>query len=1255
MYPASRNSACPCGSGNRLKHCCGAASRGGNFGPGLGDIMASALARQKAMDLAGAEALYRQALSIRPDEPDCLHMLGVICLQTGRNDEAFEVVYRALSLTEWRIDAMRHNMGFILARFLAAADADATRHLQKQYLEYCRQRDASRVDCDPLVSIVIPSYNHARWIQKALESVYSQTYRRLEVIVIDDGSTDNSVELIRHSLATCPFPNRFIARENRGAPVTINEGVALATGEYINILNSDDWFPDDRIATMVEGVARRDEEWGFGGVSFVNATDKTISPAENRRVLEFSMRMEQRSKREEPLGVSLMNFNFMISTGNLFVRKSFLDALGGFRDYRYNHDWDFCLRATLESEPVFVHRNVYVYRLHESNTIGESAAGQGSSIEFGRIFSDYFVVATKDQAPRNKFAPTAQVWGTRFFEWVMRDGKAELAPPRVLQQMADIVLNGAQWNSSAAILDHQGEETENLIEAEKSELPDGFDSDIYLKLNPDVAAAGVDPTTHYLEHGRDEGRRYGFAAIDLCGGEGFKSGLETILVVSHEASRTGAPILSLNLVQALVERYNVVALLLGGGPLSDAFRQVGAAVMASPGLRGSPIQASLAVDKLCERFNFKFALVNSIESRVILPALSGHFVPTVSLIHEFAAYTRPRNAFIEAILWSGRIVFSTRVTMENARSEYPYLGDWSADILPQGRCLVPLEEFSEQQIQAERARIRRLIRPKDIAGDSVVVLGAGFVQLRKGVDLFIECAALVRKAAESGACRFVWVGKGYDPENDIGYSVYLEDQIRRAGLQDHVFFMDETAAIEVAYEEADLLLLSSRLDPLPNVAIDAMAHGVPVLCFDKTTGIADFLTDSGFRNDCVAGYLDSADMAKKILTLAGSAVLREQVGERCREAATAYFSMKDYIARLEVLARSVSDSTQQEKADVQVILDSGLFRPDFSCPPTYARGRTAEGEIRAYVRAWASGVSRRKPFPGFHPGIYLERHGVAVQGADPLADYLRAGRPDGPWNYPVIIAGEAGKESLPDSRRVALHIHAYYPELLPEIFFRLSRNRARPDLFISISDKDARALVAGELENYQGRVVDIQLVPNRGRDIGPFLTAFGQRIMADYDFIGHIHTKKSADVRDAAMGSSWYRFLLENLLGGEAGSMADRILSKMEADASIGMVFPDDPYVVGWSGNQVFAESLAARMTLDNLPKYFNFPVGTMFWARTLALAPLMNCNLGWDDYPEEPLPYDGTLLHALERLFSFVGSANDLRCAVTNVKGITR
>jgi lipopolysaccharide biosynthesis protein len=236
-----------------------------------------------------------------------------------------------------------------------------------------------------------------------------------------------------------------------------------------------------------------------------------------------------------------------------------------------------------------------------------------------------------------------------------------------------------------------------------------------------------------------------------------------------------------------------------------------------------------------------------------------------------------------------------------------------------------------------------------------------------------------------------------------------------------------------------------------------------------------------------------------------------------------------------------------------------------------------------------------------------------------------------------------------------MHIHAYYPELLPEIISRLSLNRVCPDLFISITDENARQLVVSELKDYKGRVVNIQLVPNLGRDIGPFLTAFGQSILANYDYVGHVHTKKTADVKDPAIGKLWCLFLLENLLGGESGAMADSILAEMKGDASIGMVFPDEPNVVGWSANLAYAEPLAARMALEKLPEYFIFPVGTMFWARTSALAPLMNLNLDWDDYPEEPLPYDGTLLHAIERLFPLTLSISKLRSATTNVIWLTR
>ena len=725
---------------------------------------------------------------------------------------------------------------------------------------------------------------------------------------------------------------------------------------------------------------------------------------------------------------------------------------------------------------------------------------------------------------------------------------------------------------------------------------------------------------------------------------------ETVLVVSHEASRTGAPILSLNLVQALMGRYNVVVLLLRGGELTDAFKLSGAAVIES----FPPYPVGDTVSQLCARFKFKFALINSIESRAVLPELGDYFVPTISLIHEFASYTRPLYAFRYAFSWSDEIVFSTNLTMENAFAEYPDLSDRAVHVLPQGRCLLPASEISEEQRLAEITRIRRLIRPAGLAEDTVVVLGTGFVALRKGVDLFIECAARVARSPGGNRCRFVWIGGGYDPDNDVSYSVYLADQIRRAGLQGYISFIDATAAIETAYEEADLLLLSSRLDPLPNVAIDALAQGVPVLCFDKATGIVDFLVENGLRDHCVAEYIDTSDMAAKILALAGSQAMREDISKKCRTASIEYFNMDKYVASLEALAQNVCECQRQEKVDTQTILDAGLFQKDFLVM-SQRQNQTIEDLVLSYVRGWARMVNRRKPFPGFHPGIYQERHGVATQEADPFADYLRAGRPEGSWRYPVIVAQKSIRGELPGDNRVALHLHVYYPELLPEIMTQLAFNRIHPDLFVSVADENARQLVISQLNKYQGKVVDIQLVPNRGRDIGPLLTVFGQRILANYDFVGHIHTKKSVALKDASVVDAWRQFLLMNLIGGKTVPMTDTILAHMNDDASIGMVFPDDPNILSWSANLAFAQPLAERMGLEKLPEHFIFPVGTMFWARTSALIPLLDLKLDWDDYPEEPLPYDGSMLHALERLFGLAPSIRGLQVATTNMIGFAR
>src|SRR5205807_1095004 len=89
---------------------------------------------------------------------------------------------------------------------------------------------------------------------------------------------------------------------------------------------------------------------------------------------------------------------------------------------------------------------------------------------------------------------------------------------------------------------------------------------------------------------------------------------------------------------------------------------------------------------------------------------------------------------------------------------------------------------------------------------------------------------------------------------------------------------------------------------------------------------------------------------------------------------------------------------------------------------------------------------------------------------------------------------------------------------------------------------------------------------------------------------------------------------------------------------TLGLVFPEDPHLADWDDNLPIAEPLAQRMGMQTpLAPFFDFPVGTMFWARPTALVPLLELGLKWDDYPEEPVPDDGTILHALERLLPFV------------------
>jgi glycosyltransferase involved in cell wall biosynthesis len=778
-----------------------------------------------------------------------------------------------------------------------------------------------------------------------------------------------------------------------------------------------------------------------------------------------------------------------------------------------------------------------------------------------------------------------------------------------------------------------------------------FDPDLYRAMYWDVEESGSDPWEHYAAFGKSEGR---VGWLDLTRDlTVLKPGRRTALVVCHDGSWTGAPILGFNLVRRLLEDSNVVALFYKPGPMMAACRQAGAMVVGPEVVPSGSLPTSTSVfRRIVEVIDPQFAVVNSVESRHIARALAELYVPTITLIHEFSAYTRPRGAVTETAFWSGDTVFSTELTRDNARATDPPLSGIDFPVIPQGRCDLPEADGADpRRSRDEAALIERALRPPGFPFDGIVILGVGTVQPRKGIDLFLECATRVRELAPHLPVRFVWIGT-FDPESDPQYAGLLADQIRRADLAGSVSIINDVANLLPAYHSADMLMVSSRLDPLPNVAIDALSEGLPVLCFDRATGIADILTRNGLGDACVASYLSPESMARKVIELAGSADLRKRIGVESARIAAATFDMDRYFARLQGLLERENTRAAREHRDADTIAASGLVRFDFVyVPEPYPE--PAARVVRRYVRAWSSGIFRRKPFPGFHPGIYLADHGVDQPGEDPLADYIRAGRPPGSWDFRVLTPS-ASPSPAAASLRIGLHVHVHYPEQLAGILERLTDNETHVDLLISATSEQGREAALSQLANYQGGAVDVRLVPNRGRDIGPLLTEFADAITAQYDIIGHVHTKKTADVADTAVGEDWSRFLLENLLGGQA-RMADEILSRMSAEPDVGMVFPDDPNVIGWTANRAGAEALSLRLQLGCLPDDPVFPVGSMFWARVAALRPLFDLGLTWDDYPEEPVPYDGTILHAMERVLPMVAAASGYTVLLSNVPGVTR
>lgn len=243
-----------------------------------------------------------------------------------------------------------------------------------------------------------------------------------------------------------------------------------------------------------------------------------------------------------------------------------------------------------------------------------------------------------------------------------------------------------------------------------------------------------------------------------------------------------------------------------------------------------------------------------------------------------------------------------------------------------------------------------------------------------------------------------------------------------------------------------------------------------------------------------------------------------------------------------------------------------------------------------------------------------------------------------PQNYKMPYETVRGK-------KIALMMHLYYPDLVDRC---LNYARSMPswaDLIITTPREDTKKLLEEKKQDLEFNNIIILKIDNRGRDVSSLLVGCAPYVY-DYDYICFVHDKKTTQMKPYANGESFAYKCFENNLASQA--FVENVIATFEKNPRLGMLFPPVPghgnfyQMIGteWASNFENTRSLAYKLGL-NCNIYWEkepiTPLGTMFWFRPEALKTLFDYKWQYSDFPNEPNGFDGTLLHAIERVYGFV------------------
>ena len=233
-----------------------------------------------------------------------------------------------------------------------------------------------------MFSVLVPVFNHGRFLRQSIESAVRDPLVG-EVLLADDGSVDDSPRVIRELSRAYHGRVRDIddGAGNIGAHARLNQLVEAASHEWLAVLNSDDIFVPSRFTVARAAITSSRAEFVSGHLLVIDAEGHTIGRKRGWHDPEYGFPSGfpepdgpyHAPDWQEAFRARLLNQNFIATTSNMLFTRRLHARVGGFRDYRYCHDWDFALRAAFAGDVGWCPTYLTMYRIHGANTIAEPA------------------------------------------------------------------------------------------------------------------------------------------------------------------------------------------------------------------------------------------------------------------------------------------------------------------------------------------------------------------------------------------------------------------------------------------------------------------------------------------------------------------------------------------------------------------------------------------------------------------------------------------------------------------------------------------------------------------------------------------------------------------------------------------------------------------------------------------------------------------------------------------------------------------